>query len=106
MKRILIIVGVVLALAAVGYFVVLPQIKASSTSQTTYQTAPAELGDLTAYVGATGNVRSKQTAVLNWQTSGQVASIKVKPLGFINPPAVLRHSGKSARYRFYPGRSG
>lgn len=38
------------------------------------QTVTVQRGDLTAYVGATGSVRSNQTAVLNWLASGQVAS--------------------------------
>ncbi len=48
-----------------------------AAAQGTYQTAPLERGDLTATVGATGVVRANQTAVLNWQTSGTVASILV-----------------------------
>ena len=42
-----------------------------------YQTTPVVRGNLTAYVGATGSVRSNQTALLAWQTSGQVASVAV-----------------------------
>lgn len=43
----------------------------------TYQTTPVVRGNLTAYVGATGSVRSNQTALLAWQTSGQIASVTV-----------------------------
>jgi HlyD family secretion protein len=43
-----------------------------------YQTALIERGELTAIVGATGTVHANQTAVLTWQTSGQVDSVLVK----------------------------
>ena len=42
------------------------------------QTVPAERGDLTATVGATGVVRANQTALLLWQTSGSVGSVNVR----------------------------
>jgi HlyD family secretion protein len=42
-----------------------------------YQTAVIERGTLIASVGATGNVRANQSAILTWQTSGTVASVNV-----------------------------
>jgi HlyD family secretion protein len=42
-----------------------------------YQTMPAERGTLTADVGATGTVRSAQSAILSWNTSGRVETVKV-----------------------------
>ena len=78
-KKTLIIVGVLVILAVAAYLF-LPQLLASSSSSqttTTYQTQPAALGDLVAVVGASGNVRTSQSAVLNWQISGQVAIINV-----------------------------
>jgi HlyD family secretion protein len=42
-----------------------------------YQTAAAERGTLTANVGATGTVRSAQSATLLWSTSGRVDTVKV-----------------------------
>lgn len=39
-----------------------------------YQTASVRAGNLTATIGATGAVRSRQSAVLVWQTSGTVSS--------------------------------
>ena len=80
MKRFLIIAGIIVVLAVVGVVVVprfLPK-SAAQTATSTYQTQPAEMGSLTAYVGATGTVRSNQTATLIWQTSGTVDEIKVK----------------------------
>lgn len=41
------------------------------------QTVAAEMGSLTATVGATGIVRAKQTALLTWQTSGTVGEVLV-----------------------------
>jgi HlyD family secretion protein len=40
-----------------------------------FQTVPAERGNLTATVGATGSVRARQTATLVWQTSGIVGVV-------------------------------
>ena len=80
MKRFLIIAGIIVVLAVVGVVVVprfLPQSGTQSTAST-YQTQSAEMGSLTAYVGATGTVRSNQTATLIWQTSGTVDEVKVK----------------------------
>ncbi len=42
-----------------------------------YQTAAIERGTLIASVGATGNVRANQTAILTWQTSGTVETVNV-----------------------------
>lgn len=41
------------------------------------QTAKLERGTLTATIGATGNVRANQTAILTWQTSGTVGAVNV-----------------------------
>jgi HlyD family secretion protein len=48
-----------------------------SNAQSIYQTSPALKGNLTAVVGATGTVRSNQSASLVWQTSGRVGKISV-----------------------------
>ena len=42
------------------------------------QTVSAQIGSLTATVGATGVVRSNQSATLTWQTSGTVESVNVR----------------------------
>ncbi len=52
--------------------------KGQSTANSMYQTTPLSKGSLTATVGATGTVRAKQTAVLNWQTTGTIESVFVK----------------------------
>ena len=47
-------------------------------ANTTFETATAQRGQLTAVVGATGSVRAAQSATLNWQISGVVANVNVK----------------------------
>ncbi|HNB53846.1 MAG TPA: efflux RND transporter periplasmic adaptor subunit, partial [Anaerolineales bacterium] len=64
---------IVLALAAAFYF--FQQSQAQQTSTTEYQTQPVSRGTLTAIVGATGTVRSNQSAWLTWDTSGTVAQV-------------------------------
>ena len=51
----------------------------TNTATTQYQTVQAEKGTLTATVGATGTVRSNQTAVLTWQNTGTIGIVNVKP---------------------------
>jgi len=77
-KKIWIPIVVVMVIAAI-VVAVLPMLNAGqSAANSQYQTSPLARGSLTATVGATGTVRAKQTAVLNWQTSGTVESILVK----------------------------
>jgi HlyD family secretion protein len=42
-----------------------------------FQTEKVKRGDLVATVGATGTVRARQSAVLNWQTTGVVEDVNV-----------------------------
>lgn len=74
--RWIIIAVVVIALIAAGYFWM--QANAAATANGTYQTTKAEKGSLTATVGATGTVRANQTALINWQTSGNVGEVNVR----------------------------
>jgi HlyD family secretion protein len=80
MKKALIVIGVILALVVAGVFVlprVLPGLQPGG-AENTFQTEPAQKGSLTAYVGASGTVRTNQTADLLWQTSGKVGSVNVQ----------------------------
>ena len=52
--------------------------RGKSNSSTLYQTTPAQVGELTAQVGATGSVRAAQSAILNWQTTGTVEEVNVR----------------------------
>jgi len=69
-RRTWIIIGVVA-------FVVLVAIIAMPRSEEApiFQTVAAERGNLSASVGATGSVRARQTALLTWQTSGNVGAV-------------------------------
>lgn len=87
MKKGLIRIGILLGLAALAAFAVifwwLPMQQRAANGQAArqeqdlvrYQTAAVREADLTATIGATGAVRSRQSAVLVWQTSGTVSSV-------------------------------
>jgi HlyD family secretion protein len=78
---------VVVVIAVIGVFVI--NKRNSSSTVTQYQTVKAEKGTLTASIGATGTVRSNQSAILTWQNTGTVGSIKVKPGGQIKTGDIL-----------------
>ncbi len=73
----IVLVIVIAVIATVGYLVITK--RNSSATATQYQTVQAEKGTLTATIGATGTVRSNQNAVLIWQNTGTIGSVKVKP---------------------------
>ena len=74
---IFIVVGLIV-IAAVGY-VILSRRNSSSTAASQYQTVQAAKGTLTASIGATGTVRSNQSASLTWQNTGTIDAVNVKP---------------------------
>lgn len=79
MKRKTVIILAIVTVLVVGGFFIFRNIRnARNAAAGNYQTAVVERGSLTALVGATGTVRANQSAVLAWQTSGQVASVDVK----------------------------
>jgi HlyD family secretion protein len=76
MKRILIILVVVAVLGAGGYYLFQRnQALQEAELLSSLQTVAAERGPLTATIGVTGSVRSNQSAVLTWQTSGTVEEV-------------------------------
>jgi HlyD family secretion protein len=77
MKRAIIIILVVIALAAGGYLGYQAWQRAQAAAGA-YQTAQVTRGNLTAIVGATGTVRANQSGTLSWQTGGRIASVQVK----------------------------
>ncbi len=90
-KKIFIAVGVILALAIAAFFGY-PFIQSRLNPgqvQNMYQTEAARMGNLTAYVGATGSVRADQTASIVWQTSGKVAAVHVEKGQRVEADAVL-----------------
>ena len=78
---------VVIAIVVIGVLVI--KNRNSSTTTTQYQTVQAEKGTLTATIGATGTVRSNQSAVLTWQTTGTIDSVMVNPGDHIKAGDVL-----------------
>lgn len=98
MKRFITVAAVLIVLAVAGVYFV-PRYLPSAGQQNTasqYQTQPAEMGSLTAYVGATGTVHSNQTATLVWQTSGTVDEVKVKKGDLVKPGDVLANLQQSS----------
>lgn len=73
-KILAVILAVVLVIVVVA---VVNGVRKQSTTLSSLQTAKLERGTLTAIIGATGNVRANQTALLNWQTSGTVGVVNV-----------------------------
>lgn len=91
MKRFIMIAAILIVLAVAGVYFVpkfLSQ-QAQQSGESTFQTQPAEMSSLTAYVGATGTVHSNQTATLIWQTSGTVDHVIVKKGDVIKTGDVL-----------------
>ncbi len=73
------IVVVAVVVIGAGVYFALPRLQAQAQAGTpgSYQTSPVTRGDITGTVGATGNIRTNQTVVLNWGTSGIVDKIDV-----------------------------
>lgn len=86
-----ILIPLILVLLVAGGVVAFPYIRGALSQPTAqnYQTQPAEMGSLTGYVGATGAVRSNQSARLAWQTSGKVATVPVKKGQAVKSGALL-----------------
>ncbi len=77
MKKIIFIL-VLIALGVAGYFGYQEyRVRQQADALSNLQTSTASKGDLTAKIGATGIVRSNQSAQLNWSTSGTVEEIFV-----------------------------
>ncbi len=74
----LVITLLVLAGLAVGGFYAFRywRQQQNAAAITNLQTVAASRGDLTSTVGATGTVRSNQTAILTWQINGTVGMVK------------------------------
>ncbi len=79
MKKIIIIVLIILALFAIGFFGTrIIQARQQRNTISNLQTVTASRGSLTASVGATGSVRAVQTAMILWETSGIVDNVYVQ----------------------------
>jgi HlyD family secretion protein len=79
---------ILLVVAAGAALFIVAQNRRAAAAAEEYQTEVIERGNLTATIGATGTVRAKQMAVLNWQVGGTVDTVNVKvgdnvPAGFV-----------------------
>ena len=77
MRKIITFLIIVAILAAGGYGFYLWRQRQQAAQTSSLETTPAARGSLTATIGATGQVRSKQTASLVWKTSGTVQDVYV-----------------------------
>jgi len=75
MRKWIVAILVVAGLAAGAYFLWTARSQRQALASADLQTVSTERGSLTATVGATGEVRADQTAILNWQTSGTVGEV-------------------------------
>ena len=72
--KLLIVLSILLVLTIAFFWF---QNQRQVSSQSGYQTVEAHEGSLKATIGATGTVRSNQSAILTWQTSGTIGDIQV-----------------------------
>jgi len=79
MKKTMIIIGAIIVIAgAIFGFVKYKQVKEQEKLLAELQTQEAQVGTLISTTGATGVVRSKQSAMLVWQTSGTVEKVNYR----------------------------
>lgn len=72
----LILIAVIVV--GVGGYLIYNGVRQNQQSNSQYQTVTLTRGELTSIVGATGTVRARQTAMVSWSTSGQIAKILVE----------------------------
>lgn len=80
MKKWIIIAVAAIALGAIAYFAYgfYNRSQDRLTAQAAYETVALKKGSLTSVIGATGTVRSKQSAYLVWETTGTVGQVLVE----------------------------
>jgi HlyD family secretion protein len=90
MKRVLTIIIILAVVAVLAFFGfrALRQ-RQQTTVLSDLQTVVASNGSLTATVGATGMVHANQTAILSWQTSGNIGDIPVTVGDLVTTAQVL-----------------
>ena len=86
-----IIILIVVILAGTAVVLIRGRIRQQQINKvlSSLQTVKTERGDLVAMVGGTGVVRTNQTAILPWETSGNVEEVLVKIGDKVNPDEVL-----------------
>ncbi|HEY57084.1 MAG TPA: efflux RND transporter periplasmic adaptor subunit [Anaerolineae bacterium] len=78
MRRWWVVLLFLVLLVGGGYLVYRARAEASTAQTAQWKTVALSRGDLEATVGATGTVRSRQSAVLVWQVSGVVGKVFVR----------------------------
>lgn len=96
MKKFLITILVLAALAGGGYWVYLNYFADQSPAEAQFKTEALAKGDLTAQIGATGVVRSNQTAYLAWKTSGEIGTISADIGDAVKKDATLAELTKAS----------
>jgi HlyD family secretion protein len=91
MKKWIIIAIAAVVLGVIGYFAygVYDRTQNRQTALAAYETTAVVDGTLTSTIGATGTVRSKQSADLTWKTTGTVGSVSVSVGDLIEQEQVL-----------------
>ncbi len=81
------IFGIVVVVVA-GVFIIY-RARANANAASSYQTTILAKGNLSATIGATGNVRANQTTVQTWQNTGTISALNVNPGDAIKAGDVL-----------------
>ncbi len=90
MKKAIIIILILAVIGTGIYFgVQYAQDNAAKNTASTFQTVTVSRGNLTAVVGATGTVRANQTALVSWQTNGQIDVINYEVGDIVKADAIL-----------------
>lgn len=88
-KRGWIITGIIGSVVVFVIVIIAVSAANKAASSSTFQTQVLAKGDLTAIVGATGTVSSDHSAILNWQTTGQVEAVNVQIGDLVTADQVL-----------------
>jgi len=78
MKKLLVILVIVVALAGGAYAFMQWRAGQRASQLENLQTETAGRGQLISTIGATGQVRTRQSAILNWNTAGTVDEVRVR----------------------------
>ncbi len=95
-RRSVITIIIVAVLAVAAYFGYRGWQQAQAAANNTFQTETIQRGNITAMIGGTGTVRANQTAVIAWQTSGQVGEIRVRVGEMVRADQVLTELEKNS----------
>lgn len=88
MKKAVVIIVILIVLAA-AFFGYRQMQAAQAAANSEFQTVTVSRGDLTASVGATGTVRSNQSAELKWSLTGRVGQVNVAVGDLVQPEQIL-----------------